>query len=406
MLENKIHLKRYLYLSFLILLIFTVVGNLFFFYQYRTYTKNYNHKLGMIITLVKKEYPKVKEEDLISILNSKDIDIKNIFSDYGIDINKESFILENNQKFILFCIIYNVLLFAIAFSLIFLYIYHDKKQDKEIKKLVLCMEEINKKNYAIAIDENSEDELSILKNEIYKTIIMLKEVASNSKKDKLKLKKSLSDISHQLKTPLTSINIMLDNILEDKEMDTDTKEKFVINIKREITNMTSLVGDLLKLSKFDVNVVTMEKKEVSLKELIRLAILNIEMMAEIKNIEIKIEYSKDGKIEGDLKWQVEAITNILKNCIEHSKEKSRILIKLDTNKVYSSISIIDNGKGIAKKDLPHIFERFYKGQNSSSDSVGIGLSLAKTIIEKNNGTITVESKEGKGTTFTIKYYQW
>ncbi len=122
MLENKIHLKRYLYLSFLILLIFTVVGNLFFFYQYRTYTKNYNHKLGMIITLVKKEYPKVKEEDLISILNSKDIDIKNIFSDYGIDINKESFILENNQKFILFCIIYNVLLFAIAFSLIFLYI--------------------------------------------------------------------------------------------------------------------------------------------------------------------------------------------------------------------------------------------------------------------------------------------
>ena len=104
--------------------------------------------------------------------------------------------------------------------------------------------------------------------------------------------------------------------------------------------------------------------------------------------------------------QAEAITNILKNCIEHSKEESRLFIKIDTNKVYSSIFIKDYGKGIAKKDLPHIFERFYKGKNSSSDSVGIGLSLAKTIIEKNNGTITVDSKEGYGTAFTIKYYPW
>ena len=199
---------------------------------------------------------------------------------------------------------------------------------------------------------------------------------------------------------------MLDNILEDKEMDSATKEKFIVNIKREITNISSLVGELLKLSKFDANVVTMEKKEVSLKELVRLAILNVEMMAELKNIEIKVEYSNEGKIQGDLKWQAEAITNILKNCIEHSKEKSRLLIKIDTNKVYSSISIKDYGKGIAKKDLPHIFERFYKGKNSSSDSVGIGLSLAKTIIEKNNGNITVDSKEGYGTTFTIKYYLW
>ena len=406
MLENKIHLKKYLCLSFLVLFIFMILGNLFFFYQYRTYTKNYNYKLGTVISLVKEKYPKVKEEELIAILNGKDIPIDDIFHEYGIDMDKESFILENDQKFNLFCIIYNVLLLAATGSLLFLYLQHEKKQYKEIKKLVACMEEINKKNYAIDIDENSEDELSILKNEIYKTMIMLKEVASNSEEDKLKLKDSLSDISHQLKTPLTSINIMLDNILEDKEMDNDTKEKFIVNIKREITNISSLVGELLKLSKFDANVVTMEKKEVSLKEVVRLAISNVEMMAELKNIEIKVECSNDGKIQGDLTWQVEAITNILKNCLEHSKEESRIFIKIDANKVYSFISIKDYGKGIAKKDLPHIFERFYKGKSSSSDSVGIGLSLAKTIIEKNNGTITVDSKEGYGTTFTIKYYLW
>ena len=233
---------------------------------------------------------------------------------------------------------------------------------------------------------------------------MLKEDAENSKKDKLKLKDSLSDISHQLKTPLTSINIMLDNILDNPEMDDKTKEKFIQNIKREITNISSLVGEILKLSKFDASVIKFEKEQVFINDLVEGAISNVEMMAELKNINIEVTNQDNIKLVCDAKWQTEAITNILKNCIEHSKENSTIIIDINSNKIYKQIIIRDNGEGIDEKDLPHIFERFYKGKNSSKDSVGIGLALAKTIIEKDNGSIKVDSKKGKQTTFVIKYY--
>lgn len=148
----------------------------------------------------------------------------------------------------------------------------------------------------------------------------------------------------------------------------------------------------------------LEEKEVLISDIIKKSISNVEMMAELKNINIKVNNHNNIKLICDIKWQIEAITNILKNCIEHSKENSIITIDINSNKMYKQIVIKDNGEGIDEKDLPHIFERFYKGRNSSKDSVGIGLALAKTIIEKNNGSITANSKQGKQTTFTIKYY--
>ena len=233
---------------------------------------------------------------------------------------------------------------------------------------------------------------------------MLREVAENESLDKLKLKDSLSDISHQLKTPLTSINIMLDNILDDPDMNNTTKTKFLQNIKREITNISSLVEEILKLSKFDANVIKFEKRNVFLREIVKKAITNVEMLAELKNVKINIITVVDDTLSCDLKWQVEAITNILKNCIEHSKKNSKIDVYINSNKIYKSIVIKDNGEGIDKHDLPHIFERFYKGKNSSKDSVGIGLALSKTIIEKDKGSIIVDSQKDATTIFTIKYY--
>ena len=354
--------------------------------------------------MLDKEYPDIDRNELISILNSDDKESEDIFSRYGIDIQNESIIIENDRLFSGFIIVYNILFIGLALSIILLYLKHEKDQNKEIKKIARCIEEINKKNYSINIDENSEDELSILKNELYKITIMLKEDAENSKKDKLKLKDSLSDISHQLKTPLTSINIMLDNILDNPEMDDKTKEKFIQNIKREITNISSLVGEILKLSKFDASVIKFEEQQVFIDDIVKSAISNVEMMAELKNINIEVNNQDNIKLVCDAKWQIEAVTNILKNCIEHSKDDSTITIDIDSNKIYKQITIKDNGEGIDEKDLPHIFERFYKGKNSSKDSVGIGLALAKTIIEKDNGSIKVDSKKGKQTTFVIKYY--
>ena len=403
-LENKVHLKKFLLTSIIPIIVFLILGNIFFFYQYHSYTQNYNDKIASLVNLLEKEYPDIDRNELISILNSNDKVSEDIFSRYGIDIQNESIIVENDRLFSGFIIVYNILFIGLALSIILLYLKHEKDQNKEIKKIVKCIEEINKKNYSINIDENSEDELSILKNELYKITIMLKEDAENSKKDKLKLKDSLSDISHQLKTPLTSINIMLDNILDNPDMNNNTKEKFIQNIKREITNISSLATEILKLSKFDASVIKFEKEQVFINDLVEGAISNVEMMAELKNINIEVTNQDNIKLVCDAKWQTEAITNILKNCIEHSKENSTITIDIDSNKIYKQITIRDNGEGIDEKDLPHIFERFYKGKNSSKDSVGIGLALAKTIIEKNNGSVKVDSKKGKQTTFIIKYY--
>ena len=227
---------------------------------------------------------------------------------------------------------------------------------------------------------------------------------SQQAQQKQEIQQIVSDISHQLKTPLTSINIMLDNILDNPNMDEDTKEKFIQSIKREVTNISNLATEILKLSKFDANVVRFENKEVLVKDIIKKAISNVEMMAEIKNVEIKVVFHDNVKLVCDLNWQVEAIINILKNCIEHSSENSFINIEVIDNKIYKEIIIKDSGEGIDKKDLLHIFERFYKGKNSSKDSVGIGLALAKKIIEMNNGSISVNSVKGKGTIFTIRYY--
>lgn len=403
-LENKVHLKRFLLMSLIPIIVFLIIGNIFFFYQYQSYIQNYNSKIAVIVSLVEEEYPNIDRNELISILNSDDKVSEDIFSRYGIDVQKESIIMENDRLFSRFIIIYNILFIGLALSIILLYLKHENDQDKEIKRIVKCIKEINKKNYAINIEDNTEDELSILKNEIYKTTVMLKEMAESSKDDKLRLKDSLSDISHQLKTPLTSINIMLDNILDNPNMDEDTKEKFIQSIKREVTNISNLATEILKLSKFDANVVRFENKEVLVKDIIKKAISNVEMMAEIKNVEIKVVFHDNVKLVCDLNWQVEAIINILKNCIEHSSENSFINIEVIDNKIYKEIIIKDSGEGIDKKDLLHIFERFYKGKNSSKDSVGIGLALAKKIIEMNNGSISVNSVKGKGTIFTIRYY--
>ena len=403
-LENKVHLKRFLLMSLIPIIVFLIIGNIFFFYQYQSYIQNYNSKIAVIVSLVEEEYPNIDRSELISILNSDDKVSEDIFSRYGIDVQKESIIIENDRLFSRFIIIYNILFIGLALSIILLYLKHENDQDKEIKRIVKCIKEINKKNYAINIEDNTEDELSILKNEIYKTTVMLKEMAESSKDDKLRLKDSLSDISHQLKTPLTSINIMLDNILDNPNMDEDTKEKFIQSIKREVTNISNLATEILKLSKFDANVVRFENKEVLVKDIIKKAISNVEMMAEIKNVEIKVVFHDNVKLVCDLNWQVEAIINILKNCIEHSSENSFINIEVIDNKIYKEIIIKDSGEGIDKEDLLHIFERFYKGKNSSKDSVGIGLALAKKIIEMNNGSISVNSVKGKGTIFTIRYY--
>lgn len=401
--KNKIELKKMCITSCIVIIIFLITFSILIYKQYKTYTYNFNQKIAGIIDNVLEKYPDIEKREIVEILNSSDKTNNEILREYGIELDKDSVILENNTDFQKFIIIdiNTLIVFILILSIIFFKYNHS--ESKKINEITKYIEEINRGNYKLNIEENTEDELSILKNELYKITIMLKEVAENSQKDKTTLKDSLSDISHQIKTPITSILIMLDNILSDENMPEDIKKDFIKDIKREIINIKFLVESILKLSKIDSNSIKFIKKEVFIKDIINEAVKNVSMLSELKNIEIIVSGDDSIKTICDLKWQVEAITNILKNCIEHSYENRKIYINYNQNNMYTELKIEDNGTGIDAKDLPHIFERFYKGKNSSSDSVGIGLALSKSIIESNNGYIQVDSKLNKGTTFIIKY---
>lgn len=401
--KNKIELKKMCITSCVVIIIFLITFSILIYKQYKTYTYNFNQKIAGIIDNVLEKYPDIEKREIVEILNSSDKTNNEILKEYGIELDKDSVILENNTDFQKFIIIdiSTLILFILILSIIFFKYNHS--ESKKINEITKYIEEINRGNYKLNIEENTEDELSILKNELYKITIMLKEVAENSQKDKTTLKDSLSDISHQIKTPITSILIILDNILSDENMPEDIKKDFIKDIKREIINIKFLVESILKLSKIDSNSIKFIKKEVFIKDIINEAVKNVSMLSELKNIEIIVSGDDSIKTICDLKWQVEAITNILKNCIEHSYENRKIYINYNQNNMYTELKIEDNGTGIDAKDLPHIFERFYKGKNSSSDSVGIGLALSKSIIESNNGYIQVDSELNKGTTFIIKY---
>ena len=402
--KNKIRLKQYIISTFIVSICLFVLFLALNIYEYKTYTNNFNNKIGAIISVIKDKYPEITDKEIAEIINSDEFETNDFFTKYGIDINNKSILIKNDKDYHIFLVINMSFLAITIIILLILYIRYNHKKENDIKDIIKCIEQNNKKNNELKIDSISEDELSILKNEIYKTTIMLKESAENSNKDKINLKKSLEDISHQLKTPLTSILVMLDNIIEEPDMDINIRNDFVRDIKRNVVNINFLVQALLKLSKFDANTVHFIKQENDLKTIIKESIKNVSPLCDLRNINIEFNAKDKSKIVCDAKWQIEAITNIIKNAVDHSKNNSTVTINLSNNNVYSMIEIIDKGEGISKKDISHIFERFYKGENSTSDSIGIGLALAKTIIEEDNGSISVESNK-IGTKFTIKYFK-
>ena len=400
---KKLNYKNCIIVIIITILVFTIAISIINYIQYRNYIKNVNIVINEIVNNIQEKYPDVDINKIISMLNDENVSNENVLSQYGIDISKDSAILTNDLLYRNNVIMNLSIILIFSIIIIIVFVLYNKRQKNKIKEITNYIEQINNKNYALDIQDNNEDELSVLKNELYKITVMLKEQAENSAKDKINLKNSLEDISHQLKTPLTSITIMLDNILDSPDMDLQTRNEFIKDIYREIANIKFLVQNLLILSKFDANTITFNENEEKLEDIIEEAKQNVASICDLKNIQIILEGKEDAKTTCDLKWQVEALTNILKNCAEHSNNNTKINVLYSENNMYSEIVIKDEGSGIDQKDLKHIFERFYKGKNSDKDSIGIGLSLAKTIIEKDNGFITVDSELGKGTTFNIKY---
>lgn len=395
-------LIKVLLTNIVIVLLFIIIFVVVIKMQNKVYSKIVNEKINDIINNVMEKYPEVKEEDILKIINNRDDSSENILEKYGYD-DELSYIKELRENINKNLINTAVLIGIFGIASLSIFMRYVLIQEKELKEINEYIKEVNNKNYSLKIEDNKDGELSRLRNELYKTTVILREAAENSEEEKEKLSIAIADISHQLKTPLTSIRIMLDNISDNPDMPQEIREDFIQDISKQVEHMSSLVISLLKTAKFDAGTIKMENEDIDAKKLIDSVINNLAILIEIKEIEVITKIDEKAIFIADYKWQQEALTNILKNAIEHSQPKSNIYIIVENTSIFLKIKIKDEGQGIEQKDLKHIFERFYKAKNCNEDSIGIGLSLAKTIIEQNNGYIKATSEVGKGTLFEIKY---
>ncbi|PCL93271.1 sensor histidine kinase [Paenibacillus lautus] len=297
-----------------------------------------------------------------------------------------------------------VLVFFLSILLIGGSLLFTKWRYREIEKLSVYLREISSGNDTLDVRDNTEGELSILKNDIYKVTRMLSEHRSLLQRDKLQLTDAISDISHQLKTPLTSMTVMAD-LLSAPDLPPVKRTEFTHHIRIQLERIDWLVSSLLKLSKMDAKTIPFKKDRIPMKNLIQKALEPVMIPMDIKGQTVSIAGDDDVTFVGDFNWTAEAVINILKNGVEHTPEGGAIAISFSENALYTEIVIADNGKGIPKEELPYIFKRFYKGKNASEGSIGIGLAMAQSIIASQNGVIDVTSDSEKGTQFRIKFYK-
>lgn len=273
------------------------------------------------------------------------------------------------------------------------------------KKIASLADDLNKilhGDMAVPIDKYSEGELAILASEIYKMTVRLREQQQSLNDDKVYLADSLADISHQIRTPLTSINLLV-NFLSNPEL-TDERRKAVTGELYELLSRIEwLITALLKISKLDAGTVQFKSEHTPFCELINRSVAPLLVPMELR--EQTLDVKAEGEFCGDIAWTGEAIANIVKNCMEHTPNNGKVCISTADNALFSEIVISDNGVGIAAADLPHIFERFYKGANSDKGSFGIGLALSRMIINAQNGTVKAENNPDCGAKFTVRFYK-
>ena len=397
--------RRYLIFSMVIILIFMSCMVGFNIYQDAEYKEALNKYACAVVEMVKEKYPEVSEEDIVKLVNAENIEgSDDVLADYG--ISGDVYVFKSMEHTRRVTVIGNIVILTMlgVLSLVVFGVYTSKRKRK-IDELDRYIQDVSNKMYEIGIDKESEDELNRLKDSLYKITVMLKEDSESKRKQNEAILELVSDISHQLKTPITSIQILLDNILENENMDSDTRRKFTLEILRQVKGMNFLIFSLLKLSKLDACVVEFDNEEISVNKLVADILANLDVLIELKHLDVHVDVSENVRFDGDYNWNKEAVLNIVKNAVEYTPDGKNIFIGAEENDLYTKIVIRDEGKGIDEKDLPHIFERFYKRDNSAEDSFGIGLALSKSIIEKQDGFVSVDSEVGKGTVFTVKYFK-
>ena len=293
--------------------------------------------------------------------------------------------------------------FCITLIMIFSFrLYWQKKVREDEKRTAVLsgyLDRIMEGQYDTLMQHDTGSELE---DSIYKAVVLLREEREQAQGAKKNLADNMADLSHQLKTPAASIGLTL-SLLKKKAWDEETKQD-IGRMEGQVGHLQHLVGSMLTLSRLDAGVLELEEKEFDLEEMLVDAVQPFVRQMEEKGICFGIQGADGISLFGDFGWCSEAFGNIIKNCMEHTPKQGNISITCRDNPIYTEIVIQDSGGGFDEADLPHLFERFYRGAGSSKDSVGIGLALSKSIIEKENGTVTAENAKTGGARFCIKFY--
>lgn len=404
---NKIfvnsEVKKSTFILTLILIIFIITQVALYQNFINKQKDNYIDIVGSIVSKSISINPKL-EKELIPII-SKSITEKDkksgriILENYGITSNI------NNDLFPNFNINYQILVVSILFSTLLLILNYIQYNYffKKVRNITLAANKILEDDYSALVNENKEGDFSKLALAFSNVRRIIKSNISNTEEEKEHLVELLQNISHQLKTRLTTMSLYND-ILLNRKLTKEQRINFLENNSIQISNMNLMIQNILKSARLDANTVEFCKKEYNLNKTIEEVTSTIKDFANDSKIDLSVNLDAEINLEHDKFWIQEAFINIIKNCIEHTPQNGSVKIYLYDNPVYSRVCIEDNGEGISQNDISNIFKRFYKSKNSTKkDSVGVGLSISKSIIESHNGYIDVKSNVGEGTTFLITF---
>ncbi|EPY2286148.1 sensor histidine kinase [Clostridium sporogenes] len=397
----------------IIFILFAILTTIFIKSELNKLNKDYINQNTLIVGNILSKHPEMEEEIILSLKSNEDVTYneeknykigKNVLEKYSYDENLDIYknpVLKNfSTNFIYRTIIY----FGLAIFIIYIIIYDKFKYFyKKAEVFTKASEEIMDGHFNKFVDENREGDFYILSSKFNLMSNRLEESLLNLKKEKIFLKNIISDISHQLKTPLSSL-IMFNELMKDENMPIEHRENFLKLSDEQLKRMEWLIINLLKVGRLEAGVIEFKRENNPLYVTVNKALAGLSEKAKEKSQQVIVDIDEDVYFKHDMEWTAEAISNIIKNSIEHTDNYGQIKISYEGTPISLTISIKDNGEGIPEKLQNKIFERFYKGENSvNPSSIGIGLSLTKSIIESQNGSIIVESEEGKGTEFIITF---
>ncbi len=397
-------MKKRIFQFFLITFLFFFLGLGIVYYLFNQTKREIVLNNNTVVMAILKNHPELEGEIIDSLKNISIDEDFSILEKYGLtSLTSLEYLNEikdlKNTFFGSFFLLFFLVVIVVGFYLFWI----ERSRKREIQKIDQYLFSLLSQDIQVDLKDFQSGELASLQNDLMKVTSRLKNALETSKKDKIELSKTLADISHQLKTPLTSLLILSDN-LSSFSLDEKTRQEFLKKQEQIILHMKSLIVTLLKVSQIESGMIELKKEIITINDLFSYVLEQVDLLLVAKNITVKKEISKNLKIIGDFNWVGEALLNVIKNACEHSKENGMIEIRASDNPMYSEILITDYGEGISKKDLKHIFERFYKS-SSDKESIGIGLNLTKSILSRSNATISCKSVVGKYTTFIIHFYK-